>query len=32
MEGDYHNRGEAVPEQPSWKTLGEILVAATIYE
>jgi hypothetical protein len=32
MEGYYRNRGEATPEPPSWKTLGEILLAATMYE
>jgi hypothetical protein len=32
MEGYYQNRGESVPEQPSWKVLGEILLAARIYE
>jgi hypothetical protein len=32
MEGTYRNRGEALPEQPSWQTLGEILLAASIYE
>jgi hypothetical protein len=32
MDGYYQNRGEPIPSQPSWKTLGEILKAATIYE
>ena len=32
MDGYYKNRGEATPSQPSWKTIGEILRAATIYE
>jgi hypothetical protein len=31
-EGYYRNRGEEVPEQPTWKTLGQILLAATVYE
>jgi hypothetical protein len=32
MEGLYENRGEAVPEQPSWKLVAELLRAATLYE
>jgi hypothetical protein len=32
MDGYYQNQGQRVPEQPSWKTLGEILLAARIYE
>lgn len=32
MDGYYQNRGQAAPEQPNWKTLGEILLAATTYE
>lgn len=32
MDGYYQSRGEPTPCQPSWKTLGEILKAATIYE
>jgi hypothetical protein len=32
MEGYYKNHGEAVPAQPSWKTLGQILLAAKVYE
>ncbi len=32
MDGYYQNRGEAVPEQPTWKTLGQILLAAKVYE
>jgi hypothetical protein len=32
MDGYYQNKGERVPSQPSWKTIGEILKAATIYE
>lgn len=32
MDGYFANRGEAVPEQPTWSTLGEMLIAATMYE
>lgn len=32
MAGYYRGRGEHVPAQPSWKTLGHILLAARIYE
>ncbi len=32
MDGYYQNQGEPTPNQPSWKTIGEILKAATIYE
>lgn len=32
MDGYYQNRREPTPSQPSWKTIGEILKAATIYE
>jgi hypothetical protein len=32
MDGYYQNQGEPVPERPSWKVLGEILLAARIYE
>ncbi|HEV2947927.1 MAG TPA: hypothetical protein VGX70_11150 [Gemmataceae bacterium] len=32
MEGYYQNVGEAVPDQPSWKTFGQILLAAKVYE
>jgi hypothetical protein len=32
MEGYYENRGEPVPQQPSWKTLAEVLLAARVYE
>ena len=31
-EGWYRNRGEAVPESPDWRTLGEALLAARVYE
>ena len=32
MEGYYQNRGEELPDQPRWRTLGEILLAARVYE
>jgi hypothetical protein len=32
MEGYYRNRGEPVPTCPSWRTLGEMLMAAAVYE
>jgi hypothetical protein len=32
MEGYYRNRHEPTPHQPTWKHLGEILLAARIYE
>jgi hypothetical protein len=32
MEGYYQNRGEPMPDQPRWQTLGQILLAATVYE
>jgi hypothetical protein len=32
MDGYYKSRGEAVPKQPTWKTLGQILLAARVYE
>ena len=32
MEGYYRNRGESVPDQPTWHTLQEILEAAKVYE
>jgi hypothetical protein len=32
LDGYYEGRGESVPEQPGWKTLGEILLAAKVYE
>ncbi len=32
MDGYYQNKGEPMPSQPSWKTIGEILKAATRYE
>jgi hypothetical protein len=32
MDGYYQSRGEPVPEQPTWKALGQVLLAARIYE
>ncbi|HEX5505392.1 MAG TPA: hypothetical protein VFW96_22430 [Thermomicrobiales bacterium] len=32
MDGYRQNGGEPAPEQPTWKTLGEILLAAKVYE
>jgi hypothetical protein len=32
MDGYYQNQGECVPDQPSWKTVGEMLLAAAVYE
>jgi hypothetical protein len=32
MDGYYKNRGEAVPQQPTWKTLAQVLLAARVYE
>jgi hypothetical protein len=32
MEGYYQNAGQVVPEHPTWKTLGQILLAAKVYE
>ncbi|MGH2587129.1 MAG: DUF7660 family protein [Dehalococcoidia bacterium] len=32
MDGYYENRGDPVPKQPSWRTLGELLLAARVYE
>ena len=32
MDGFYQNAGEAVPGQPTWKTLGQMLLAARVYE
>jgi hypothetical protein len=32
MDGYFQNQGERVPEQPTWKTLGQILLAARVYE
>ena len=32
MDGYYHNRGEQIPPHPTWKHVGEIFLAARIYE
>ena len=32
MNGYYQARGDAIPLQPSWKMLGQILLAAKVYE
>ncbi len=32
MDGYYANRGQVLPEQPSWRLMAEMLLAATIYE
>src|SRR5947207_12340293 len=32
MDGYYLNAGGPVPEQPTWKTLADMLLAARIYE
>jgi len=32
MEGYYKNRGEEPADSPTWKTFGDILIAATMYE
>jgi hypothetical protein len=32
MDGYFKNIGERTPEQPSWKTLAQILLAAKVYE
>lgn len=32
MDGYYQNRGLEAPQTPTWKTLGEMLAAARIYE
>jgi hypothetical protein len=32
MDGYYRNVGVAPPEQPTWKVLGDIFMAATMYE
>ena len=32
MDGYFMNRGEQVPEQPSWRTFAQMLAAATTYE
>lgn len=32
MHGYYRNQGLEMPQAPSWKTVGEILIAAKVYE
>jgi hypothetical protein len=32
MDGYYKKIGKAMPKQPTWKTIAEILTAATVYE
>lgn len=32
MDGYYLNRNEEPPQNPTWRTLGEIIVAALYYE
>lgn len=32
MEGYYQNRKEVMPADPTWKTLGQILLASRVYE
>jgi hypothetical protein len=32
MHGYYRNRGEPVPDPPTWKSLAEMLMAARVYE
>jgi len=32
MDGWFNNRGEPVPEAPSWELLGHMLLAARVYE
>jgi hypothetical protein len=32
LDGFYQNRGETVPDQPSWKLLAQMLLAARVYE
>lgn len=32
MDGYYQNRGELVLTSPTWRTIGEILLASRIYE
>jgi len=32
MNGYYQAKGGAIPLQPSWKMLGEVLLAAKVYE
>jgi predicted transcriptional regulator len=32
LEGFFLNRGETVPEEPSWSLVASIFLAATVYE
>lgn len=32
MDGFYLNQGKPVPQQPDWKVVGDILLAAKMYE
>ena len=32
MDGYYQNKGLRIPQNPTWKTLGEMLAAARVYE
>lgn len=32
MDGYYRNRGEIPPDQPSWRTMAQSLLAAKVYE
>jgi hypothetical protein len=32
MEGFYKTQGQAPPEQPTWKLLADLLLAARVYE
>ncbi|HZT82113.1 MAG TPA: hypothetical protein VFA26_17935 [Gemmataceae bacterium] len=32
MDGYFKTRGEPVPDQPTWQTLAQILLAAKVYE
>ena len=31
-DGVYQNQGRPIPANPSWRNVGEMLIAATIYE
>jgi hypothetical protein len=32
MDGYFINRGQAIPESPSWKLIAEMLLASRVYE
>jgi hypothetical protein len=32
IDGYFQNRGETMPEQPTWKMLAQVLLAARVYE